>query len=591
MDYKNVLWWVVFGLCAVLAIVPNPETGVSAVQGDAFRVLPFALIAGVWVMIIPKNQLFLPFFASGIITIIMRPYSWLGGVVLSLVFLGGMYWVYFFKIQPPWVQKVIAALGGQKSDTTLGSAEFWGAREAKKVGRILKRGYVLSDSFGLPLGRLEYPGFDPRFRFTGHVLTCAPTGSGKGRGAVIPTLLEYPGSCFVVDIKGENYEVTHKHRERMGHKVFRIDPFKVCGPGGDSFDILGWLADNPEEWVSDSAYIADALVIGEEGNHWDEKAKSLIQSLCVFVAENQATKPRDFFGDDSATFDFQESGISEVRRLLTLGETDFAKCLEAMKKSKVPIVSRAGASFGSTPKDEFGSILSTARRHTDFLDEVRVSDALTKSTILLDVLKAIPMTVYLVIPPDRIGLYGRFIRLLLTVAISGVTRRMGKPKHNVLFLLDEFAQLGRMGLVENSISLLRGYGGMFWLMIQDLSQLKAVYPKWQTFLANSTKQFFGTADLDTAKYISETVGNFTVAFSTSSTTDTGRGESSSVSSHLQARALMTPDEVLTMARNKALVLIQGERPWVVNRLDYLKDPEYAGTFDENPYHKTIGGRG
>jgi type IV secretion system protein VirD4 len=62
-----------------------------------------------------------------------------------------------------------------------------------------------------------------------------------------------------------------------------------------------------------------------------------------------------------------------------------------------------------------------------------------------------------------------------------------KAAYKVAFLLDEFAQLGRMQAVEDAISLVRGYGAAFWLFVQDLSQLKAIYPKWQTFLAN-TKQ-------------------------------------------------------------------------------------------------------
>ncbi|MCN5666955.1 TraG/TraD/VirD4 family protein, partial [Escherichia coli] len=71
-----------------------------------------------------------------------------------------------------------------------------------------------------------------------------------------------------------------------------------------------------------------------------------------------------------------------------------------------------------------------------------------------------------------------------------------------------------MQAVEDAISLVRGYGAAFWLFVQDLSQLKAIYPKWQTFLANTGKQFFGTADYDTAKFISDSLGKFTVEYRT-----------------------------------------------------------------------------
>ncbi|MCV5934342.1 TraG/TraD/VirD4 family protein, partial [Escherichia coli] len=90
--------------------------------------------------------------------------------------------------------------------------------------------------------------------------------------------------------------------------------------------------------------------------------------------------------------------------------------------------------------------------------------------------------------------------------ISAVTESKAKPAHNVAFILDEFNVLGYMKSIEDAVSLLRGYGLSFWVFLQDLSQLKSAYPKWQTFLANSAKTFYGTDDYDTAKYVSDTLG-------------------------------------------------------------------------------------
>ena len=64
-----------------------------------------------------------------------------------------------------------------------------------------------------------------RFYHDGHILTCAPTGAGKGVGAVIPNLIDYPGSAFVLDLKGENFAVTARARRQAGQYVFLIDPF------------------------------------------------------------------------------------------------------------------------------------------------------------------------------------------------------------------------------------------------------------------------------------------------------------------------------------------------------------------------------
>ncbi|MCW3611327.1 type IV secretory system conjugative DNA transfer family protein, partial [Burkholderia cenocepacia] len=117
----------------------------------------------------------------------------------------------------------------------------------------------------------------------------------------------------------------------------------------------------------------------------------------------------------------------------------------------------------------------------------------------LSEIKATAMTVYLVMPANRIGPNARFLRLFISSVIAAITSSNVQPAHRVAFLLDEFGQLGYMKQIEDAVSLLRGYGLAFWVFIQDLSQLQRPYPKWQTFLANSAKSFYGTDDYDTAK--------------------------------------------------------------------------------------------
>ena len=122
-----------------------------------------------------------------------------------------------------------------------------------------------------------------------------------------------------------------------------------------------------------------------------------------------------------------------------------------------------------------------------------------ESTMDFRGMKASKVSVSLALPPDKLRAYNRYTRLVLGQALKAMVRSPGQPDHNVLFLLDEFAQLGRFAPVEEGISILRGYGGWLWLLVQDLSQLAAVYPKWRSFLANSVLQAFGTQDHDTAK--------------------------------------------------------------------------------------------
>ena len=147
-----------------------------------------------------------------------------------------------------------------------------------------------------------------------------------------------------------------------------------------------------------------------------------------------------------------------------------------------------------------------------------------------------------------------------------------------------------MDRLADSVTLLRGYGVQLWLFVQDLSQLKAVYPRWQSFLANTAQQFFGTADFDTARYLSDALGQETIRYVTQTASTSSGGifkpntTSSGTGEHLHGRSLLTPDEVMRLGSTKPIVLVSGEPPYLLNRISYLTDPAYAGRFDPNPMH-------
>lgn len=465
---------------------------------------------------------------------------------------------------------------GMKSEAIFGSAAWASIKEAQKRGRLLPKGFVLKDSHGFTLGRLPKTSNkdDGRLRYMGHVLTCAPTGAGKGIGAVIPNLLEYPGSALVLDVKGENYAITHKQRQNLGHQVFLIDPFGITGAPGHSFNFLDGLKPDHPNVVSESLMLADMLVIpGGGDSYWDEAAKDLLRGLLIYVAGLPEERRH----------------LGELRRLLTSGEDHLNQTLDAMRQSQegFGVVERTANAFLSKADKDRSGVLSSAIRHTSFLDDPRIIEAFRRSDFTLEALKTTPMTVYIAIPPTKISTYNRFMRCFVGMALAAITENTIKPAFKVAFFLDEFAQLGRMSAIEDAISVVRGYGAVFWIFIQDLSQLKGVYPKWQTFLANAgAKQFFGTSDLDTARYISSTLGQETLSYSTQSHTvqDTKFFGSSTTSQQLAGRSLLTPDEVLLMGARNPIVLISGESPYLLHRLNYLEDREYEGLYDKNPYH-------
>jgi type IV secretory pathway TraG/TraD family ATPase VirD4 len=492
------------------------------------------------------------------------------GFLVALMFAFGQHLV------PGVLRRWFAAMYPDDTPTTHGSAHFGTAA----IGARHLAPAAPADAFVLGYLPDAPRKGDARFRQDGHILTCAPTGAGKGVGGVIPNLLDYPGSAFVLDFKGENYAVTARARRELGHQVILVDPFGITGNTGHALNWLDTLDPDSPDVVSRAAGLADML-IAVEGNdadsHWTDTARELLRGLLVYVA----TLPAD------------RRTMAELRRIVTASERDLADTLDEMQadpEAGQRIPARAAAAHLNRPERERGSVLSTVVRHTAWLDDPRLCAALARSDFNLADLKRQKMTVYLAIPPDRLRACLGFVRGFIGLALDGITAAPGKPAHRVAFFLDEFGQLGRMDRLADSVTLLRGYGAQFWLFVQDLSQLKAVYPRWQSFLANTSQQFFGTADFDTARYLSGALGQETIRYETqnisqsSGTWGKPGSSSSGTGEHLQGRSLLTPDEVMRLGPTRPIVLVSGEPPYLLNRVSYLTDPAYAGRFDANPLH-------
>jgi type IV secretion system protein VirD4 len=229
-----------------------------------------------------------------------------------------------------------------------------------------------------------------------------------------------------------------------------------------------------------------------------------------------------------------------------------------------------------------------------------MAEVLGRSTVDLAVLKRKAASVYLILPTDRIDGYARWLRLMITCTLLAMTRTRGQPTARVLFLLDEFAHLGRMAPVRQGIGLAGGFGVTFWLIVQDLSQLKSTYGEsWNTFLSNrDVLQAFGTNDWDTAEYLSKMTGDTTIVVESESES---RGEShgshgggqqgaSRVRSE-RGRRLLLPDEILRLPRDAELLFVKGEAPLLLHRLNYLRDREFAGRANPNPLYDPVAQAG
>ena len=171
----------------------------------------------------------------------------------------GLFLGYGQYLLPRFLRRWLAAGFPDETPTTHGSAQFGSAATGAHhlAPAAPADAFVLGILPNVPRKR------DARFRQDGHILTCAPTGAGKGLGGVIPNLLDYPGSAFVLDLKGENFAVTARARRRLGQRVILIDPFGITGAPAQALNWLDTLYPNSPDVVSRAAGLADMLVAVE----------------------------------------------------------------------------------------------------------------------------------------------------------------------------------------------------------------------------------------------------------------------------------------------------------------------------------------
>ena len=528
---------------AITALVTSPVALIRHLFGVVVLFLITGLVLGLGGPLILGKLLGLPR-DSNIYQIVMM----LTGLVIILVTLRALF------------QPLILRYGGPAGDDTHGSARFATDRETRPLAQ---------NGEGLLIGRDRKSGKLLRYAGPAHLLTIAPTRTGKGVGTIIPNLLDYPGSVICIDPKGENARITARHRAKFG-PVHVLDPFGVTGIASAAFNPLDRLDPAGLDLADDAMTLADALVYdapGEAGEaHWNEEAKALIAGIILAIVTSEPPATRT---------------LATLRDRLTLAPQAFAVMLETMQAQGGLAARAANRHLGKSDREAAG-VLSAAQRHTHFLDSPRMSAVLERSDFTFADVKARATTVYLVLPPDRLATYARWLRLMLAQGLTDLARAPASPARPVLFLLDEFAALGRLEHVERAMGLMAGYSIQLWPILQDVHQLRALYERRAgTFLSNAgVLQVFGVNDHDSAKLVSDLLGQETIVFETMSRAIDSDETGISFGSQHVARPLLTPDEVRTLREDYQLLFLAGQRPIVAAKLKYYADREFAGRFDK-----------
>lgn len=419
------------------------------------------------------------------------------------------------------------------------------------------------------------------YKGNGHLLTVAPIGVGKGATAVIPNALRYD-HLFLCDFGGENTAVAIREWRRKGMSVYCINPWKMHA--GDpwalpshSLNVLDLLDPDASTFVSDAGLLAEMATTrtGRESGsaaYFKDEAQSAIKA---FLMHARTAEPPE------------RQNLATLRDYVTRTGRAWKRLLDDMIASPwgEGVIAREAGQLRRREEqapEEFSAIVSTLKQDTNFLDDPLVRQALSSSEVRLDAVKGDRgAAIALIIPLEHAQTNAPLARLVLGAMLLTM-QRPPLAREKVLFVLDEFAALGKVSRISNGLATLRKYRVWLWPIFQTIAQIRDLYGDgWQNFIGTAElRQFLGAWDHETAEYVSRLCGETTI------TTQT-HGNQGHVTTSETRRLLVTPEEVLHAPDGQQIAFVANMKPMRLIARPYWERPELRGRFHRNPFHGAI----
>ncbi|EGY01876.1 Conjugal transfer protein traG [Nitrospirillum viridazoti Y2] len=488
------------------------------------------------------------------------------------------WWWYAYDAYAPSIfieGAYIASSGGFIAAAVAIGMSVWRAREAKNIEtygsarwaqpkEIEQAGLLGPD--GVVLGRhqrsyLRHDGPE-------HVLCFAPTRSGKGVGLVIPSLLTWPGSAIVHDIKGENWQLTAGFRAQHG-RILLFDP---TNPKSSAYNPL--LEVRRGEWeVRDVQNIADILVDPEgsleKRNHWEKTSHALLVGAILHV----------LYAEEDKTLAGVASFLSDPKRPIESTLAAMMKTAHLGEAGVHPVVASAARELLNKSANERSGVLSTAMSFLGLYRDPVVAEVTRRCDWRIGDIVAgdRPTTLYLVVPPSDINRTKPLIRLILNQVGRRLTEDLQAKggRRRLLLMLDEFPALGRLDFFESALAFMAGYGIKSFLIAQSLNQIEKAYGPNNSILDNChVRVSFATNDERTAKRVSDALGTATEM---KAMKNYAGSRLSPWLGHLMvsrsetARPLLTPGEVMQLPPTDEIVMVSGVHPIRAKKAHYYED--------------------
>lgn len=467
------------------------------------------------------------------------------------------------------VAKMVLANTAKASQYLHGSARWANIKDIRAAGLLPQprtllqtvMGEAAPTGFGVYVGAwCDRQGKVHYLRHDGpeHVLTYAPTRSGKGVGLVVPTLLSWSSSAVITDLKGELWALTAGWRQKHGrNKVLRFEP--ATSSGSVCWNALDEIRVGTENEVGDVQNLA-TLIVDPDGKgletHWQKTSQALIVGVilhALYKAKEEGL---------AATLPVVDAMLSDPNR--GIGELWMEMITYAHIDGKNhPVIGSSARDMLDRPEEEAGSVLSTAKSYLALYRDPIVARNVSKSEFhIRDLMHHdSAVSLYIVTQPNDKARLRPLVRVMVNMIVRQLADRMdfneGRAvahyKHRLLMMLDEFPSLGKLDIMQESLGFLAGYGIKCYLICQDINQLKSRetgYGHDESITSSCHIQnAYPPNRVETAEHLSKLTGQTTVI--KEQITTSGRRTSAllgQVSRTIQEtqRPLLTPDECLRM---------------------------------------------
>ena len=432
---------------------------------------------------------------------------------------------------------------------------------------------VLSNKKGIILAEDNYLPVDKRGNV--NVLVVGGSGSGKSASYSIPNACQLLGSYVFTDPKGELYDKTAGYLKANGYDIKVLNLVKP--QNSDGYNPLMHISSEIDVDV-----IANTIVKGQKNDtsgsdpFWDDSAEMLLKALIYYL---MATRPEE------------EQNLASCAELVRAANSNGGSNLLSELMSKLPYDHPARMNYKSieiAPEKTYSSILSTLQSKLGKFDSKEIAELTSTDTINFEEIGNKKTAVY-VISSDTHTAYD----FLLTIFFAQMIQQLynyaddngGQLKIPTYFILDEFANIGRVPDFDKKISTSRSRKISFSVILQNLDQLEAIYEKsYETIIGNcDTHVFLGSNSYKTVEYFSKALGEKTIERDSISINrdrqyfKTGQ----STSDQVMARALMTPDELRRLDNDLCIIFEKGIKPVKANKFYYFKHKNMVRALEAN----------